>query len=161
MFDVEISNFYGRAASQPQIITESKSLATINMPGTLESPLGVMKCSLPLSEPLPFEDSTPTSPDKNGLEQENGLSNHILDTIDTATSHHSMPPTAASQSASNVAGSLSVCGDFQQEPVNNATYKSHCIPDRDPCPTTTNALEQTKNPGVAEDKSIPSCQPYQ
>ncbi|KAB8254130.1 hypothetical protein BDV32DRAFT_155524 [Aspergillus pseudonomiae] len=161
VFDVEISNFYGRAASQPQMITERKSLATTNISGTIDSPLGLMKCSLPLSEPLPFEDSTPTSPTKNGLEQENGLPSNILDTVDTANSHHSMPPTAASESVSNVGGSLSVCGDFQQEPVNNATYKSHCIPDRDPCLTTTNALEQTENPGVAEDKSIPSCQPYQ
>ncbi|KAE8162660.1 hypothetical protein BDV40DRAFT_157250 [Aspergillus tamarii] len=164
VFDVEISNFYGGAASQPQMITESKCLVTTDIPGTPESPLDLMKCPLSLSKPPAFEDSTtPTSPTTNELEQENALSSNILDAIDTATSDHSMSPIVAFESSSNVRSSLSMGGDFQQEPVNNAIDKSPCIPDhdRDPCLTTTNAPEQTGNPEVAEDKSIPSCQPYQ
>ncbi|PIG69412.1 hypothetical protein AARAC_011977 [Aspergillus arachidicola] len=158
LFDVEVSNFYHRTVSQPQRMIESNPLATTNIPGILESPLGLMKCPLSLSELPAVEDSAPTSPTKNELEQENALSSNILDTIDAVTSRDSM-----SESASNTPGSPSMCGDFQQEPVTNATHKPRCSPehDRHPCPTTTNAPDQTENPEAAEDKSVPPCQPYQ
>ncbi|KAE8339690.1 hypothetical protein BDV24DRAFT_165017 [Aspergillus arachidicola] len=163
VFDIEISNFYNRAASQPQMIIEGRSLVTTNIPRTLESPLGPMKCPLSLSEPPASEDSIPTSPTKNELEQGNALSSDILDIVDTAPSRYSMSPTAASESASNTPGSPSMCGDLQQKSVNNDTYKPPCSPehDRDPCLTTTNAPDQTENHEAAEDKSVLSCQPYQ
>jgi hypothetical protein len=164
VFDVEISNFYGGAASQPQTMTESKSMVTRGIPATLEAPLNLTHGSLLLSEPPASEDSTtPTSPTSNELEQGNALSGNVLDTIDVATPRHPMSPAASPESASNASGSLLMCGDSQQEPVNNATHEPPCDPgqDRNACSMTIDAPEQTKNPEGAKGKSAPSCEPYQ
>jgi hypothetical protein len=80
-----------------------------------------------------------------------------------ATPCHSISPAAASESTSNTSGSLLMCSDSQQEPVNNAAYEPTCNSDqdRDPCPMTINASEQTNNPEAAKGKSTPTCEPYQ
>jgi hypothetical protein len=164
VFDVEISNFYGGAASQPQTMTESKSMVTRDILATLEAPLNLIHSLLLLSEPLASEDSTtPTSPTLNELEQGNALSSNVLDTIDVATPHHPMSPAASPELASNTSRSLLMCGDSQQELVNNATHEPPCDPgqDRNACSMTINAPEQTKNPEGAKGKSAPSCEPYQ
>ncbi|KAF4232360.1 hypothetical protein CNMCM6805_010006 [Aspergillus fumigatiaffinis] len=162
-FDVAITNSYGRAASQPQAIAENNSLVTSDIPGTLETPLDLTNCSLSLSEPPAFEDFTTATSSTNEIEQGNALSSDILITIDEATPRHSLSPAAASESTSNASGSLSLCGDSQQNPDSHATHEPPCSPDqdRDPCLTTINATEQTKNPEAAKGKSTPSCQPYQ
>lgn len=46
-------------------------------------------------------------------EQGNDLSGIILDTIDVASPRHPMSPAAASELASNLLGSLLMCGDSQ------------------------------------------------
>lgn len=165
VFDVEISNFYGGAASEPQTMTESNSMVIMDIPATLEDPLNRTNDSLLLSEPPAFEDSTtPTSPISNELEEQgNDLSGIILDTINVASPRYPMSPAAASESASNPSGSLLMCGDSQQEQVNNVTHEQPCDPDqdRDLCLMTINAPEQTKNPKRAKGKSTPSCEPYQ
>jgi hypothetical protein len=163
-FDVAITNFYVGTASQPETVAENKSLITTDIPGALQSPLDLTNCSLSLSEPAAFEDpTTPTTPTTNEIEQENALSGNILETIDMATPRQSISPAVASESTSNTSGSLLMCDDSQQEPVNNAAYEPTCNSDqdRDPCPMTINASEQTNNPEAAKGKSTPSCEPYQ
>jgi hypothetical protein len=73
-----------------------------------------------------------------------------------------MSPAASSESASNASGSFLMCGDSQQEPVNNA-HEPPCDPDqdRDPCSMTINIPEQAKNSEEAKGTSTPSCEPYQ
>jgi hypothetical protein len=74
-----------------------------------------------------------------------------------------MSPAASSESASNASGSFLMCGDSQQEPVNNATHKQPCYPDQDrnACSMTIDAPELTKNPEGAKGKPAPSCESYQ
>ncbi|KAH1350782.1 hypothetical protein KXV22_008410 [Aspergillus fumigatus] len=165
VFDVEITNFYGGAASQPQTIAENKSVATRVIPATLETPMDLINCSLSLPDPPAMEDSaTPTLPTVE-LEQGNALLGNIPDTIDAVTPCQPMSPATASEAASNPSASLAVCSDHQQEPGQNTTHELSCDPDadrrdRDPCSTTSNAPEQTKVSEAGEGKSTPSCQHY-
>ncbi|KAF4232355.1 hypothetical protein CNMCM6805_010001 [Aspergillus fumigatiaffinis] len=167
VFDIEITNFYGGAATRRQTITENKSAATRVIPATLEAPLDLTNCSLPSSAPPAIEDSaTPTLPTANELDQDIALSCNIPDAIDAATPCQPMSPAAASDSASNPSGSLTVCGDPQQEPCKIITPELSCDlnggrRDRDPCSSTSNAPEQTKVSETGEGTSTPSCQPYQ
>jgi hypothetical protein len=167
VFDVEITKFYGGAATRPQTITENKSAATRVIPATLEAPLDLTNRSLSLSEPPAIEDSAaPTLPTANELDQEVALSGNIPDAIDAATPCQPMSPAAASDSASNPSDSLTVCGDPKQEPCEITTHERSCDPDggrpdRDPCSSTSNAPAQTKVSETGEGKPTPSCQPYQ
>lgn len=145
------------------MITENKSLVISDIPGTLETLLDLMNYSLSVSEPPAFEDFTTTTSPTNELEQGNVMSGNILFTIDKATPRHSLSPAATSKPASNASGSLSLCGDSQQEPDNHATHElpRSLDQDRDPCLAIINATEQTKNPKAAKGKSTPSCRHYQ
>jgi hypothetical protein len=58
MFDVEITNLYGRATTRPRIITENKSVVISIIPTTLEAPLDLINHSLSLSLLLAIKDST-------------------------------------------------------------------------------------------------------
>jgi hypothetical protein len=166
-FDVEITSFYGEAATRPQTITENKFAATRFIPASLEAPLDLTSRSLSLSESPAIEDSaTPTLPTANELDQEMALSGNIPDAIDAATPSQPMSPAAASDSASNPSSSLTVCDDPQQEPCEITAHKLSCDldgvrRDRDPCSSTSNAPEQTKVSESGEGTSTPSCQPYQ
>jgi hypothetical protein len=61
VFDVEITNFYGEAATRLQTITENKFMATRFIPASLEALLDLISRSLSLSELPVIEDSiTPT-----------------------------------------------------------------------------------------------------
>jgi hypothetical protein len=167
VFDVEITNLYGGATTRPQTITESKSAATSVIPATLDAPLDLTNRSLSLSAPPAIEDSaTPTLPTANELDQDIALSCNIPDAIDAATPCQPMSPAAPSDSASNPSGSLTVCGDPQQEPRKIITQELSCDldggrPDRDPCSSTSNAPQQTEVSETGEGTSAPSCQPYQ
>jgi hypothetical protein len=108
VFDIQITNSYGGAASLIQLNTENKSMVAADIPATLEAPLKLTNGSLPLSEAGASEESTtPTPPTTNELEQGDALSRNIRDTIDATTSRHSMSPTTTSKSASNASGSFS------------------------------------------------------
>jgi hypothetical protein len=162
VFDVEITNFYGGAATRPQMITENKSAATRVIPATLEAPLDLTNRSLSLSEPPATEDyATPTLPTANELDQEIALSGNIPDAIDAATPCQPMSGAAAFDSASNSSSSLTVCRTPQQEPCKLSCDLDEGRRDRYPCSSTSNAPEQTKVSETGEGTSTPSCQPYQ
>jgi hypothetical protein len=86
VFDVEITDFYGGAATQLQMIIENKSAATRVIPITLEAPLGLTNCPLAVSASLVIKDSvTPSLPTANELDEDIALSCNIPNAIDAVT----------------------------------------------------------------------------
>jgi hypothetical protein len=150
-----------------QTITENKSAVTRVIPATPEAALDLTHHPLSLLEPPAIKDSTTlTLPTANKLDQDITVSCNIPNTINSATPCQPMSPAAASDLASNPSGSLTMCGDPQQEPYKIITLELSCDLnrgrwDRDPYSSTSNAPEQTKVSETGEGMSTPSCQPYQ